>query len=73
MAEKGNGGHRDKMRGECVVMLHTITQRRNIPLADLAEEMGTSEKTARRWVRCFGAVMPVEVRGGIVIIEDEIL
>jgi predicted DNA-binding transcriptional regulator YafY len=66
-------GHRDKMRGECVTMFNIITKRRNLPVSELADEMGVSEKTARRWVHCFSAIMPVEVRKGTVIVEDDII
>ncbi len=67
MAEH-TGGYRDKMRGECVVMFRTILKRRNIPLIDLGAEMGVSTRTARRWVGCFGVIMPVEIVRGTVIV-----
>jgi predicted site-specific integrase-resolvase len=54
-------------------MYGAIMRRRSIRLADLAEEMGTSTRTARRWVLSFGAILPVEIRRGVVIVEEECL
>ena len=54
-------------------MFNTIMKRRSIPLDELAEEIGVSQKTARRWVHCFSAIMQVEVRRGVVTVGDEAL
>lgn len=43
---------------------------RSIPLDELAEETGVSQKTARRWVHCFSAIMQVEVRRGVVTVPS---
>jgi transposase-like protein len=70
MAEKGNGGRRDKMRDECVRMHASLLEHREISLVDLAQEIGASVHTARRWVKSYGLIKPVEIRRGIVIVEE---
>ena len=68
MAEKR--GYRDKMRDECVMMYGAILHRRNVSLSDLADELGISARTARRWVGSFSLIMPVEIRRGRIIVGD---
>jgi hypothetical protein len=71
MADKR--GYRNKMRDECVAMHATILKRHNVALTDLADEVGVSIDTARRWVHSFGLIMPVEIRRGRVIVGDGIM
>jgi predicted DNA-binding transcriptional regulator YafY len=69
----GKTGHRDKMRDECVAMQATLMRRRSISMHDLADEIGVSVKTARRWVNSFSLVMPLRVQRGTVIVGEDVL
>ena len=63
-----SGGYRNKMRDECVAMHAILLKRRRIHLRDLAEELGISTDTARRWVGSFSLIMPVQIERGVVVV-----
>jgi predicted DNA-binding transcriptional regulator YafY len=67
----GNGGRRDKMRDECISIHEILLKRREVSLADLADEAGVSIHTARRWVNSFMGRrdMAVEIQRGRVTAE----
>jgi len=67
-----SGGHRDKMRDECVRVRETLLKRKRIRMQDLADETGISLRTTYRWVGSFSLVMPIEVRNGMVIVGDDV-
>jgi predicted DNA-binding transcriptional regulator YafY len=73
MAEKGNGGYRDKMRDECIHMHATLLTRKRIRVRDLADETGISLRTAYRWINSFSMVMPMRIEHGFVIVGEEVL
>ncbi len=66
-----NGGYKDKMRGDCVAILVTLIKRRRVSIEELAAERGLSARSVYRWMRCFGDVMPIEVRSGIATVGDD--
>ncbi len=68
----GKGGHRDKMRDECVRMHTTLIERKSIRIEDLADVTGISLRTTYRWIGSFSLVMPVTLRNGVVFFGDEI-
>ena len=63
-----NRAYRNRMRDECVKVHATLIARREMQLCDLADEIGASVDTARRWVNSFGLVMPVEIRRGRIFV-----
>ncbi len=71
MGKSPNGGYQDRMRDDCVAILATILKKRRIAVRDLAEERGLSARSVYRWIRSFGFLFPVTVRGGIVLVDDE--
>jgi hypothetical protein len=63
-------GHRGRMRDHAVIVQKLLKENRRISIARIAEELGSSELTARRWVNSFGSVMPIRLESGIVIVEE---
>jgi hypothetical protein len=64
------GGHRGRMRDHAVMVLMLLQEHRSISISRIAEELGASELTARRWVDCFSDVMPLRLERGIVIVDE---
>ncbi len=64
-------GHRGRMRDHAVILQKLLREHRRISIARIAEELGTSELTARRWVDSFSCVMPIRLDRGIVIVEQK--
>jgi predicted DNA-binding transcriptional regulator YafY len=62
-------GHRERMRDHAVLIQKLLQENRRISLARIAEEIGASEITVRRWIDCFSCVMPLRLERGIVIVE----
>jgi hypothetical protein len=56
------------MRDHAVIMQRLLRENHRISIARIAEELGSSELTARRWVNSFGDVMPLRLEQGIVIV-----
>jgi len=63
-------GHRGRMRDHAVILQRLLKEHKRISLARIAEELGASELTARRWIDSFSCVMPIRLEKGIVIVED---
>lgn len=64
------GGHRGRMRDHAVMVLMLLQEHRSISISRIAEEIGASELTARRWVDSFSDVMPLRLERGIVIVDE---
>lgn len=64
-------GYKDKMRDDCVRIYATILRRKSVPLTALAEEIGVSTRTIRRWVGSFGLIMPVRIQAGVILYDRE--
>ncbi len=64
-------GHRERMRDHAVILYKLLKEHRRISLRSVAEELGTSEITARRWIDSFSCVMPIRLERGMVIIEHK--
>ena len=62
-------GHRGRMRDHAVMVHRLLSGNRCISLARIAEELGVSEPTARRWVDAFSSVMPLRLERGVVIVD----
>lgn len=62
-------GHRGRMRDHAVMVYWLLTRNRRISLSRIAEELGTSELTARRWIDSFSCVMPLRLKRGMVFVE----
>lgn len=62
-------GHRGRMRDHAVIVLRLLTQHERISLRRIAEEIGASELTARRWVDSYSCVLPIRLERGLVITE----
>lgn len=64
-------GHRGRMRDHAVLLSKLLREHRRISIGRIAEELGTSELTARRWIDAFSCIMPIRLERGIVIIEHK--
>lgn len=62
-------GHRGRMRDHAVVLHKLLTEHRRISIARIAEELGVSQLTARRWIDSFSCTMPLRLVKGVVFIE----
>ncbi len=62
-------GHRGRMRDHAVILYKLLKENKRISIARVAEELGTSEITARRWIDSFSCVLPIRLERGVVIIE----
>ncbi len=60
-------GHRGRMRDHAVILYKLLTENRRLSIVRIAEELGTSKITARRWVDCFSCVLPLRIERGVVI------
>lgn len=65
-------GHRQRMRDHAVIVHRLLKTHRRISLERVAEELGASTLTARRWIDSFSSIMPIRLERGIVIVEWEI-
>jgi hypothetical protein len=63
-------GHRGRMRDHAVILLRLLDEHKRISLVRIAEELGSSEQTARRWVDSYSCVLPIRMEKGIVIVGD---
>ena len=64
-------GHRGRMRDHAVILYKLLMEHRRLSIGRIAEELGTSEITARRWIDCFSCVMPLRLERGVVIVEQK--
>jgi hypothetical protein len=71
MGKSLNGGYKDKMRNDCAAILVRLLESRRVSVDDLAEERGLSKRSVYRWARSFSFIMPITVKGGMVIVGDE--
>ena len=62
---------RDRLRDHCVAFYSLVHQRRNISLGEIAEEMGVSRSTARRWAIAFSRHLDLRIEHGIVVLTDK--
>ncbi len=63
-------GHRGRMRDHAVLVQKLLREHKRISVARIAEELGASEPTARRWIDSFSCVMPIRLERGVVIVEE---
>lgn len=63
-------GHRERMRDHAVIVYGLLKDNRRISLDRIAQELGTSKLTARRWVNSFSCVLPIRMEEGVVIVEQ---
>ena len=63
-------GHRGRMRDHAIILYKLLKEHKRLSLGRIAEELGTSELTARRWIDSFSCVMPIRLEQGVVIIEE---
>lgn len=66
-----NPGHRERMRDHSVKMFKLLKEHKKISIRRIAEELGTSELTARRWVDSFSCVFPIRMEKGMVTMLRE--
>jgi DeoR/GlpR family transcriptional regulator of sugar metabolism len=64
------GSHRGRMRDHAVMVLMLLQEHRRISISRIAEELGASELTARRWVDSFSDVIPLRLERGVVIVDE---
>lgn len=65
-------GHRGRMRDHAVQLYAMLLKRKTVTIAEIMEELGVSEDTARRWVDSFSLVIDVRTDRGVVIVEDAV-
>lgn len=65
----GEGKFRNRMRDHAVLIHKILRENDKFALTWLANEIGASELTARRWINTFSAFMPVRIDCGLVIID----
>ncbi len=63
-------GHRQRMRDHAVIVHKLLRTHRRISIGRVAEELGTSKLTARRWIDSFSCIMPIRLEKGVVIIDQ---
>ena len=62
-------GCRGRMRDHAVIVHRLLTEHRRISLARIAEELDSSELTARRWVDSFSSIIPLRLERGVVVTD----
>jgi predicted DNA-binding transcriptional regulator YafY len=64
-------GHRGRLRDQVVKMNQLLHDNREVTLAKVADELGVSERTARRLVDSFGDCLPLRMERGTVFMEED--
>ena len=57
---------RNNLLHRCIQVQQILTGRRQIKVAELAEELGVSYSTARRWANLFSAHMDLRIENGTI-------
>lgn len=65
-------GHRGRMRDHAIILYRLLREHRRISIGRIAEEMETSEPTARRWIDSFSCILPIRMENGIVIVDEKL-
>ena len=65
------GARIGRMCDDCIAILLKLDAKRRVSIAEIAEERRLSERTIYRWIDSISFKLPVEVRGGIVIVGDD--
>lgn len=66
----GKSGHRGRLLEQAVIVLDLLRSRRRISLAELAYALGSSDRTARRWLVAVRLIVPYRLEHGVVIVDE---
>jgi DeoR/GlpR family transcriptional regulator of sugar metabolism len=69
MAKIKQGSQRDRMRDHCVAFNKLLSEHNRISISEIADALGISTRTVRRWLDSFSKIMDLRIENGIVIIE----